>query len=90
MIDVAEFTLPLGSDLADPFTFTFATVAVGVDSPEIRSVRFIGGTDSFDTPFGTFSVPNSVYYDNLRVVVPAPGTAVILAAGGVFASRRRR
>ncbi len=90
MIAVTDFTLPLGSDLADPFTFTFATLAVGVDSPQIRSVRFIGGTDSFVTPIGTFSVPNSVYYDNLRVVVPAPSAAVILTLSGVFASRRCR
>lgn len=87
LIDIAEFTLPGGADVTD---FTQATLTVTALSPQIRSIRFIGGTESFDTPFGTFSIPNSVYYDNLSVVVPAPGVAIIVAAGGALTSRRRR
>ena len=90
LIDTATFILPSGDDLTDPFTFTHATLTVGTLAPEIRSIRFIGGTESYETPFGTFAVPNSVYYDNLAVTVPEPGSLALLGLGTLALLRRRR
>lgn len=85
MISFAEFTLPEGGT-----DFTQATLSVSSLSADIRSIRFIGGTESYDTSIGTFSIPNSVYYDNLTVVVPSPSSIAAMAVGGLCLRRRRR
>lgn len=70
----ATTQLPLGGS-----SFTQATLSVDAGAPLIRSIRFMGGTESFQTPFGIISVPNSVYYDNLTVTVPEPASLALLA-----------
>jgi len=77
--------LPQGGSL-----FTEASLSVALDQPLIQSVRFRGGTEQFSTPFGTFSIPNSVYYDNISVVIPEPASLSLLAGAGMLALRRRR
>jgi len=77
--------LPQGGSL-----FTEASLSVALDQPFIQSVRFRGGTEQFSTPFGTFSIPNSVYYDNISVVIPEPASLSLLACAGMLALRRRR
>ena len=77
--------LPQGGSL-----FTEASLSVALDQPFIQSVRFRGGTEQFSTPFGTFSIPNSVYYDNISVVIPEPASLSLLAGAGMLALRRRR
>ncbi len=85
LLDQAADQLPGGG--AD---FTGATLSVEAATPSMQSVRFMGGTESFETPFGTFSIPNSVYYDNLVVVIPEPASLTLLVSAGVLALRRRR
>jgi len=87
MVQSATAMLPEGGS-----AFTEATLTVAAPTPEIWSVRFRGGTESFSTPFGTFSIPNSVYYDNFTIAVPEPTTGVMLLLamiGGLSAVRRR-
>ena len=85
LLDEATFQLP-----ADGTDFTAARLSVDTGSASLRSIRFIGGTEAFQTPFGTFSIPNSVYYDNITVVVPEPTALLLLAGAGVLATRRHR
>ncbi len=87
LLDEATFQLPSGGS-----DFTAARLSVDANAVAIRSIRFIGGTDAFDTPFGTFSIPNSVYYDNISVVIPEPSTLSLslLAVTGLLALLRRR
>jgi hypothetical protein len=83
LLDQAADQLPGGTD------FTGATLSIETATPSIQSIRFMGGTESYETPFGTFSIPNSVYYDNLAVVVPEPASLALLAGAGALAFRRR-
>jgi len=73
-------------------SFTSAELRVSDPAASIRSVRFMGGSAAYATPFGVFSVPNSVYYDNFTATVPEPGGAVLtaVAAWGLAAGTRRR
>ena len=78
LLDESSFQLPSGGS-----DFTQAKLKVDAGLRAIRSIRFMGGTLAYDTPFGTFSIPNSVYYDNLTVTIPEPSGFTILALGGI-------
>ena len=84
LLDQATDQLPGGG-----VDFTQSTLSVETVAPSIQSIRVMGGTESFETPFGTFSIPNSVYYDNLFVVVPEPTSLALFAVAAVAFVRRR-
>lgn len=70
--------------------WTGATLSVDAGSPLISSIRFMGGDDAFETSFGTFVVPNSVYYDNFTIIVPEPSAVALLGLSGVTLLGRRQ
>lgn len=86
LLQSSSTTLPQGGS-----AFTEATLAVATATPAIQSIRFRGGTESFSTPFGIFSIPNSVYYDNFTIAVPEPGTVglAIIASVALWRCRPR-
>ncbi len=86
LLTEASFQLPEAFGSAD---FTEARLSVDAGAPLIQSIRFIGGTESWETPLGTFEVPNSVYYDNIAVVIPEPSTALLLSLGLLALGARR-
>jgi hypothetical protein len=55
-------------------------VLLSVSAPVIRSIRFVGGSTGF---------PNSIYFDNLTVIVPAPGALALLSLAALAPRRRR-
>jgi hypothetical protein len=87
LLDSMTTQLPGGG-----ITWTGATLSVSTPTPQINSIRFMGGDDDYEVPgFGfTLSVPNSVYYDNISVVVPEPSSLALFAGLAAFALRRRR
>jgi hypothetical protein len=79
-----------GFGAEDPDTFepilpegvTFADVLSGVDEIAFTTIQpgFFFSFDDYD-----------VTLDNITIsTIPAPGSAVLLGAGGLFAARRRR
>ncbi len=95
--DLFPTAIALGDwiDLQLVFDFPSQTQEAFVNGVSIGSIAFRGPATElslgqlFYTNFGGNDI--EFYVDDISVTaVPAPGAAAILAAGGVFASRRRR
>ncbi len=78
-------------DLDGEFDALFGSVNFFDDG---TGTQRLGGIGRFDLTTGEWSLvgtnPGVIFFGFGSSPVPTPGTAVLLAAGGVFASRRRR
>lgn len=85
-----------GVDVFADGVFVFNTRILGIGGTGTAvPATFLGFTS--DTPFTTisFASPPIVFgetfgIDNLRYIIPTPASATLLAAGALFATRRRR